>query len=202
MNEPTDADTQTAIAPRQDGRFAGKIAIVTGATSGIGRATALAFAREGANVVVADVATRGYQQTASLIEQAGGQALAVACDVTGSEQIKAALDAAVTQFGRLDIAFNNAGIEQPIKPAHEISDDEWDRLVAVNLRGAFLAVKHEIELMLEHGGGAIVNTSSGAGVKGVAGQAAYAATKDGLLRTDQGAARPDASEVTRAGRPF
>jgi quercetin dioxygenase-like cupin family protein len=94
----------------------------------------------------------------------------------------------VERFGRLDIAFNNAGIEQPIKPAAEISDDEWDRLVAVNLRGAFLSMKHEIELMLQHGGGAIVNTSSGAGVKGFKGQAAYAATKHVLIGLTKSAA--------------
>ena len=148
------------------GRFDGKDAFVTGATSGIGRATALAFAREGASVVVADVAADGNQETARMIEQAGGRSLAVACDVTRGDEIKAALDAALGRFGRLDIAFNNAGIEQPIKPTAEITDDEWDRLVAVNLRGVFVSIKHEIELMLHHGGGAVVNASSGAGVKG------------------------------------
>ncbi|MCW2556093.1 MAG: short-chain dehydrogenase/reductase [Mycobacterium sp.] len=170
------------------GRFDSKVAFVTGATSGIGRATALAFGLEGASVVVTDVATDGNQQTARMIEQAGGQSLAVSCNVTRADDIKAALHTAVERFGRLDIAFNNAGIEQPIKPAAEISDDEWDRLVAVNLRGAFLSMKHEIELMLQHGGGAIVNTSSGAGVKGFKGQAAYAATKHGLIGLTKSAA--------------
>lgn len=171
------------------GRFDGrKVAFVTGATSGIGRATALAFGREGASVVVADVATDGNRKTARMIQQAGGQSLAVSCDVTRGDDIKAALDAGVDRFGRLDIAFNNAGIEQPIKPAAEISDDEWDCLVAVNLRGAFVSMKHEIELMLQHGGGAIVNTSSGAGVKGFKGQAAYAATKHGLIGLTKSAA--------------
>jgi NAD(P)-dependent dehydrogenase (short-subunit alcohol dehydrogenase family) len=170
------------------GRFEGNVAFVTGATSGIGRATALAFAREGASVVVADLAAEGNRETARMIEQAGGQSLAVACDVTRGEQIEAALHAAIERFGRLDIAFNNAGIEQPIKPAAQIDDDEWDRLVAVNLRGAFLSMKHEIKLMLQHGGGAIVNTSSGAGVKGFKGQAAYAATKHALIGLTKSAA--------------
>ncbi len=169
-------------------RFDGKVTFVTGATSGIGRATALAFARERASVVVADIAADGVGETARLIEQAGGQALAVTCDVSRNEDVQAALDAAVERFGRLDIAFNNAGIEQAIKPAHEITDDEWDRLVAVNLRGVFIAMKHEVELMLARGGGAIVNTSSGAGVRGFAGQAAYAATKHGLIGLTKSAA--------------
>jgi len=169
-------------------RFAGKVAFITGASGGIGRATTLAFAREGASVVVADVAVDGAQETARLIEQEGGQALAISCDVADSQQIEAALAVTIERFGRLDLAFNNAGIEQPVKPAHEITDQEWDRLVAINLRGAFIAMKHEIQLMLQMGGGAIVNTSSGAGVKGFTGQAAYAATKHGLIGLTKSAA--------------
>jgi NAD(P)-dependent dehydrogenase (short-subunit alcohol dehydrogenase family) len=123
-----------------------------------------------------------------MIEQAGARSLAVSCDVARGDDVKAALQPGADRFGRLDIAFNYAGIEQPIKPAAEITDDEWDRLVAVNLRGAFLSMKHELELIVEHGGGAIVNASSGAGVKGFKGQAAYATTKHGLIGLTKSAA--------------
>jgi NAD(P)-dependent dehydrogenase (short-subunit alcohol dehydrogenase family) len=174
--------------PNEKGSFAGKVAFVTGAANGIGRAAALAFAREGARVVVADVAEQGNQDTVRMIEEAGGRALAVRCDVTRAEEVKAALDQAVEAFGRLDFAFNNAGVEQPITAAADITEEEWGRIVDINLRSVFLCMKHEIPLMLEQGGGAIVNTASGAGVKGFAGQAAYCAAKFGVVGLTKAAA--------------
>jgi len=169
-------------------RFAGKVAFVTGAANGIGRAAALAFAREGAKVVAADISSRGNEETAHMIEGIGGRALAVRCDVSRADAVKAALDQAVEAFGRVDFAFNNAGVEQPITATADVTEEEWDRIVDVNLRGVFLCMKHEIPLMLKQGGGAIVNTSSGAGVKGIAGQAAYCAAKFGIIGLTKGAA--------------
>jgi NAD(P)-dependent dehydrogenase (short-subunit alcohol dehydrogenase family) len=172
-----------------DGIFAGRVAFVTGGASGIGRAAALGFAQAGANVVVADLAEEANQQTASLIEQGGGGAIATRCDVTQPMDVQATLKKTVDIFGRLDFAFNNAGIEQETKqPAAEISEEEWDRIIAVNLRGVFLCLKHEIPLMLEQGGGAIVNTSSGAGVKGFSKGVAYAASKFGVVGLSKSAA--------------
>jgi NAD(P)-dependent dehydrogenase (short-subunit alcohol dehydrogenase family) len=169
------------MTPNQPQRFAGKIAFVTGATSGIGQATAIAFAQEGANVVVADVAEQGMKVTSRLVEKAGARALPVVCDVRKADDVKGAVDKAVAAFGRIDVAFNNAGVEQPYGLLADVSEDEWDRIVAINLRGVFLCMKHLLPVMLKQGGGSIVNTSSGAGLIGFAGQAAYAATKFGII---------------------
>ena len=123
-----------------------------------------------------------------MIEKAGGSALAVKCDVSLNTDVKTALEKVVETFGRLDFAFNNAGVEQPITPAADITEEEWNRIVQINLRGVFLCMKHQIPLMLKQGGGAIVNTSSGAGVKGIAGQAAYCAAKFGIIGLSKAAA--------------
>ena len=169
-------------------KYTGKVAFVTGAGSGIGRATALAFAREGASVVVADVSEQGNLETARMIEESGGRALAVRCDVTQAEDIRRSLDKTIESFGRLDMAFNNAGIENTIKPTADVTEDEWNRIININLTGVFLCMKYEIPLMLKQGAGAIVNTASGAGIRGFKGGAAYVAAKHGVIGLTKAAA--------------
>ncbi len=169
--------------------FKGKVAFVTGAANGIGRATALAFAHEGASVVVADISEHESQETVRMIKEVDGRTLAVRCDVTKPEDVKTVLDRTIETFGHLDFAFNNAGVEQKLALTAELSVEEWDRIVNTNLRGVFLCLKHEISLMLKQGGGgAIVNTSSGAGVKGFKDEPAYVAAKHGVVGLTKAAA--------------
>jgi len=166
----------------KNNNFKGKVAFVTGAASGIGQATAIAFALGGASVVVADISENESHKTTSMIKEKGGQAFAVKCDVSQSEEeVKNCLEQAIETFGRLDFAFNNAGVEQKLALTAETTVEEWDRVVNTNLRGVFLCLKHEIPLMLKQGGGAIVNTSSGAGIKGFRSEAAYVAAKHGVV---------------------
>ncbi|MBW4444771.1 MAG: SDR family oxidoreductase [Plectolyngbya sp. WJT66-NPBG17] len=186
------------MTTNENGSYKGKVAFVTGAASGIGRATALAFAREGASVSVADVSEPGKQETARMIEDLGGQAIAVRCDVTRAEDVKAALDKTVEAFGRLDFAFNNAGIEpKQAAPTAEYEEEEWNRIIDIDLRGVFLCMKHEIPLILKQGRGAIVNTSSGAGIIGIKSSPAYTAAKHGVIGLTKAAALDYASQDIR-----
>lgn len=166
----------------------GKVALVTGAGSGIGRASALEFAAQGARVIVADVSATGAAATVRLIEQGDGEALGVQVDVSQSAQVEALIDRSISRFGRLDYAHNNAGIEGPLNLLADIAEQDFDRLMAVNLKGVWLCMRHEIPHMLRQGSGAIVNTSSVAGVRGCPGAAHYAASKHGVIGLTRSAA--------------
>lgn len=158
----------------------GKVALVTGAAGGIGRAAALAFARSGASVLVCDVNEAGGRETVALIEAAGrGRAAWQRCDVSRAEDVRAMVAAAVDGFGRLDFAFNNAGINSIT--ANEYEDEVWARSIGVNLTGVMLCMREEAEVMLRSGGGAIVNTASMNGVVGNPAQPAYTAAKHGVV---------------------
>lgn len=180
--------------------LAGKSALVTGGASGIGRATALAMAREGALVAVADRTEELAAGTVALINQTGGQAIAIGCDVAQSGQVEAMVARALAAFGRIDCAFNNAGISpRLVGPAgqlvHELSEESWNAMVGVNLTGVFLCMRAEIPHMLSQGGGAIVNTASILGLVGTGTASSYVAAKHGVV----GLTRAAAADYATAG---
>lgn len=162
--------------------FGGKVAYVTGGAAGIGRATAVAFADAGANVAVVDVNRAGAEETAKQIEKLGRRALVVQADVSLDEDTRRAIDETIATFGSLDYAFNNAGIEgRAGVTVVDLKAEEWDHIIAVNLRGIFLGLKYQIPHMLKQGGGAIVNCASVAGIVGFQGIPAYTASKHGVV---------------------
>jgi NAD(P)-dependent dehydrogenase (short-subunit alcohol dehydrogenase family) len=161
--------------------FAGKVVLITGGGSGIGRATALAFAREGAQIVIGDRNVQPGDATARIIRDAGGRASFRRTDVSVALDVEALVDHAVTTFGRLDLAFNNAGIEGEVRPLAEQTETNYDAVMDINVKGVWLSMKYEIRWMLEQGGGAIVNASSVAGLVGFPGIGIYAASKHAVI---------------------
>ncbi len=170
------------------GKLANKIAIITGAGSGIGRASAVLFVREGAQVVVADVNRAGADETVAIISQSGGHATAVTVDVSRAESVQAMIAHTVTKFGRLDVLFNNAGIGGPFAAFADYTEENFDRVIAVNLKGVFLGMKYGIAAMLKSGGGTVINTASVAGMIGARGYAGYSASKGGVIQLTKVAA--------------
>lgn len=159
-----------------------KIALITGAASGIGRAAALSFTREGAKLTIADVAAEGGEKTANLVRKAGGEAEFIRCDVSKSAEVEALINAVVKRYGRIDCAFNNAGIEGQVLHLADDTEENFDRVIAIDLKGVFLCLKYEIRQMLkQETGGAIVNTASMAGLVGSHGMPAYTAAKHGVV---------------------
>jgi NAD(P)-dependent dehydrogenase (short-subunit alcohol dehydrogenase family) len=185
------------------GTLTGKVALVTGAASGIGRATALTFAREGAKLVIADMNEEGGHQTVHMITEKGGEATFVRVDVSNATEVQAMISQAVETYGRLDCAHNNAGISDAgiggdirVLTA-ECSEERWQQVLAINLTGVWLCMKYEIPQMLTQGGGAIVNTASVAGLVGSVGLSAYVASKHGVVGLTKTAALEYAQQGIR-----
>ena len=182
------------------GRLDGKVALITGGASGIGRATALAFAREGAKLIIADMQEDGGHQTVHMITEQGGAATFVQVDVTQAQEVEALISKTVETYGRLDCAYNNAGISGTgIAGTNraltaDYPDKRWHQVIAINLTGVWLCMKYEIVQMLQQGGGAIVNTASVAGLVGLTGNAAYVASKHGVVGLTKTAALEYAQE--------
>ncbi|HKD69520.1 MAG TPA: SDR family NAD(P)-dependent oxidoreductase [Candidatus Binataceae bacterium] len=170
------------------GRLENKVAVVTGSASGMGRATAIRFAREGAKVVVADLNSQGGELVVSEIAAAGGNAVFQRTDVTREADIEAVIDRAVRQYGRLDVTYNNAGVLGALGYIEDIKSEDWDRTLAVLARSVFFGIKHSVKPMRRSGGGSIISTSSLAGLHGVPGLPAYTAAKFAVVGLTQTAA--------------
>ena len=163
------------------GRLVGKVALITGAGSGIGRATALLFAKEGAKVAVADCVPAGGQETVRMIREAGGEASFIEADVSKSADVQRMVNTTVDTYGRIDILYNNAGIQGPVARTADLTEEAWDAVLNINLKSVFLASKYAIPVMLNQGGGVIINTSSTMGLGGKPHIAPYCVSKGGII---------------------
>lgn len=177
--------------------FDGKVAIVTGGSFGIGRAAAIAFAARGAHVIVADWLEDKEHTTLDRIKAAGGQGIFISCDVSKNGEVQALVEKTVATYGRLDYAFNNAGIEGITANTHECTEENWDKTININLKGIWLCMKHEIAYMLKQGKGAIVNCASVAGLIGFPGLPAYVVSKHGVVGLTKTAALENAQQHIR-----
>jgi NAD(P)-dependent dehydrogenase (short-subunit alcohol dehydrogenase family) len=164
------------------GKLDGKVALITGAGSGIGRATALLFAKEGSRVAVADYVPAGGEETVSMIKETGGEAIFIEVDVSKASDVERMVKAAVDKYGRIDILHNNAGITPPTAPTADTTEENWDSVINANLKGVFLGSKYVIPVMIKQGGGVIINTASGGGLVGTPGLSAYGASKGGVIQ--------------------
>jgi NAD(P)-dependent dehydrogenase (short-subunit alcohol dehydrogenase family) len=164
------------------GKLDGKVALITGAASGIGRATALLFTKEGAKVAVADYVPAGGQETVKMIQKAGGEAIFIEADVSRKTDVERMVKTTVNSYGRIDILYNNAGIGQRGVSMLETTEEEWDRVLNINLKGVFLGSKYVIPVMLDQGGGVIINTASIVGLVGLPGNPAYSVSKAGVIQ--------------------
>lgn len=180
-----------------DGEFEGKVALVTGATSGIGRETAIHLAKAGANVVITGRRKSEGLQVAEEASKVGARTIFIQSDMRKAAQVDSLVQRAVEEFGRLDIAFNNAGVEGDPIPIAEISEEEWDRVIDTNLKGTWLCLRYEIRQMLKQGGGSIVNMSSVGGLIGTPGVGAYNASKHGIIGLTKAAALECAKDGIR-----
>jgi NAD(P)-dependent dehydrogenase (short-subunit alcohol dehydrogenase family) len=168
--------------------FQDKVFMVTGGASGIGKATAIMFAREGAKVVIADISIKGGQDTVQEIKRMGGMATYIQTDVSKAREIENLINQIIESYGKLDFAFNNAGIDHKITSMHEVTEGTWDKVISVNLKGVWLCMKFELAQMLKQGHGVIVNTSSVGGLVGSPGLTAYTASKGGINQLTKTAA--------------